>query len=91
MANSNSVLSPYEILPIDQAYCVKDRYIFTELATFAFRSGAMINLHWLELPMARTIFHDPKGVRAIEVRMYDQFRKLKGKLLTQTCIKYVNE
>ena len=27
----------------------------------------MINLHWLELPM---IFHGPKGVRAIEVRLY---------------------
>ena len=38
---------------------------FLELAIFASRSGAMINLHWLELPMARTIFHGPKGVRAI--------------------------
>ena len=41
-----------------------------ELAIFASRPGAMINLHWLELPMARTIFHGPKGVRAIEVRLY---------------------
>ena len=41
-----------------------------ELATFASRPGAMITLHWLELPMARTIFHGPKGVRAIEVRLY---------------------
>ena len=30
----------------------------------------MINLHWLELFMARTLFHGPKGVRAIEVRLY---------------------
>ena len=30
----------------------------------------MINLHWLRLPMARTVFHGPKGVRAIEVRLY---------------------
>ena len=30
----------------------------------------MVNLRWLELPMARTIFHGPKGVRAIEVRLY---------------------
>ena len=43
---------------------------FQELAIFASRPGATINLHWLELPMARTIFHGPKGVRAIEVRLY---------------------
>ena len=43
---------------------------FPELAIFASRPGAMINLHWLELPMARLIFHGPKGVRAIEVRLY---------------------
>ena len=43
---------------------------FTELAIFASRSGAMTNLHWLELTMARTIFHGPKSVRAIEVRLY---------------------
>ena len=43
---------------------------FPELAIFASRPGAMINLHWLELPMARTIVHGPKGVRAIEVRLY---------------------
>ena len=43
---------------------------FPELAIFASRPGAMINIHWLELPMARTIFHGPKGVRAIEVRLY---------------------
>ena len=30
----------------------------------------MINLKWLDLPMARTLFHGPKGVRAIEVRLY---------------------
>ena len=42
---------------------------FPELAVFAFRPGAMINLQWLELPMARTLFHGPKGVRATEVRL----------------------
>ena len=42
---------------------------FPDLAIFAFRPGAMINLHWLELPMARTIVHGPKGVRAIDVRL----------------------
>ena len=41
---------------------------FPELAIFASRPGAMINLHWLELPMDRTVFHGLKGVRAIEVR-----------------------
>ena len=30
----------------------------------------MINPQWLELPMSRTIFYGPKGVRAIEVRLY---------------------
>ena len=39
---------------------------FPELAIFASRPGAMINLHWLELPMAQTLFHGPKGVRAIK-------------------------
>ena len=43
---------------------------FPELAIFASRPGAMINLHWLELPMARTIFPGPKSVRAIEVRLH---------------------
>ena len=32
---------------------------FPELAIFASRAGAMINLHWL-ISMARTIFHGPK-------------------------------
>ena len=27
----------------------------------------MIYTHWLELPLSRTYFHSPKGVRAIEV------------------------
>ena len=47
---------------------------FPELAIFASRPGAMINLHWLELPMARTLFHGPKGVRAIEVRLYIMYK-----------------
>ena len=82
MANSNSFLSPDEILPIDQEnkYLRKLSYFimklcrtsidFPELSIFASRHGALNDLHWLELPMARTIFHDPKGVRAIEVRLY---------------------
>ena len=28
------------------------------------------NPHLLELPLSRTSFHGPKGVRAIEVRLY---------------------
>ena len=43
---------------------------FPELSIFASRSGALINLHWLELPMARTSFHSHKGVQAISVRLY---------------------
>ena len=31
----------------------------------------MINTRWLELPLSRTNFHGPKGVRAIEVRLYN--------------------
>ena len=42
---------------------------FPELAIFASRPSAMINLHWLELPMLRKLFHGPKDVRAIEVRL----------------------
>ena len=30
----------------------------------------MINPQWLELPMSLTNFHDPKDVRAIEIRLY---------------------
>ena len=30
----------------------------------------LINPHWLELPLSRTNFHGPKGVRVIEVRLY---------------------
>ena len=29
-----------------------------------------MNPHWLELPLSRTNFDSPKGVRAIEVRLY---------------------
>ena len=43
---------------------------FPELAIFDSQPGAMINLQWLELPMAWTFFHGPKGVRAIEVWLY---------------------
>ena len=42
---------------------------FPELEILASRSGAKINLHWLELPMTRTIFYGPKDFRAIEVRL----------------------
>ena len=37
---------------------------------YASRPGAFIYPHWLELPLSRTNFHGPKGVRAIEVRLY---------------------
>ena len=30
----------------------------------------MINTHYIELPLSRTNFHGPKGVRAIEVLLY---------------------
>ena len=43
---------------------------FQELAIFASWPSTMINLHWLELSMTRTIFHGLKGVRAIEVWLY---------------------
>ena len=43
---------------------------FPELMIFAARPGAMINLHWLGLPMARTLFHGPKSVQAFEVQLY---------------------
>ena len=37
---------------------------------FPSRPCTMINPHWLELPMSRTIFYGPKDVRAIEIRLY---------------------
>ena len=33
----------------------------------------MTNTHWLELSVSRSYFHGPKGVRAIEVRLYSEF------------------
>ena len=38
----------------------------------------MFNLQWFELPMSRTNFHDPKYVRAIEVRLSLKFYRLSG-------------
>ena len=32
--------------------------------------GTNSNPPWLEIPLSRTNFHGPKGVRAIEVRLY---------------------
>ena len=32
--------------------------------------SAVINSHYLELPLCRTYFHGSKGVRAIEVLLY---------------------
>ena len=40
----------------------------------------MINPHWLELPLSRTNSHGPKGVRAIEVRLY--YKMFIGQLIT---------
>ena len=37
---------------------------------YASSPGAIINPHWLELPLFRTNFHGPKGVQAIEVLLY---------------------
>ena len=37
---------------------------------FAYWTGAIINLQWLELPMSRTNFYGPKDDRAIEIRLY---------------------
>ena len=37
---------------------------------YASLPGAIINPHWLKLPLSRTNFHGPRGVRAIEVLLY---------------------
>ena len=47
-------------------YCVEIDKI-PKLLLFTSWSGTMINPQWLELPIARTNFHGPKDVRAIEV------------------------
>ena len=39
--------------------------------------GAIINPKWLKLPLSRTKFHGPKGVRAIEVRLFFLLTSLK--------------
>ena len=33
-------------------------------------SGIVINHQWFELPMSKTIFHGPKDVRGIDVRLF---------------------
>ena len=53
--------------------------------------GAVIKPRWLELPLSRTNFHGPKGVRAIEGRLYNYFKQ---KFLTYilqyiTTMKYI--
>ena len=48
-----------------QLLCIRS-IDFPEFAIFASRPGAMINSRWLELPMARTSFHGPKGVRQLK-------------------------
>ena len=35
----------------------------------------MINPRWLKLPISRTNFHGLKDVRAIQVRLYEHFRR----------------
>ena len=37
---------------------------------YASLPGIIINPHLLEQPLSRTNFHGPKGVQAIEVRLY---------------------
>ena len=44
-----------------------DREDILKLFIFASVPGAMINIHWLELPMSRTNFYGPKDIPAIEV------------------------
>ena len=41
-----------------------------KLSTFASWPGALINPHWLELPISGTDFYGPKDVLAIEVQLY---------------------
>ena len=40
---------------------------FPELAIFASRPDAMLNLHWLELPMARTFSMVPKAFEPLKL------------------------
>ena len=51
-------------------HCFVDQKEMSKLFPFAFWPGERINHLWLELPMSRTNFHDPKDVRAVEVWLY---------------------
>ena len=51
-------------------YCAENRKDFPTLSLFASLPDTVINPQWLELPMSRTVYHVPKDVRAIEVRLY---------------------
>ena len=55
---------------IQHTIVVKEIKKLPNLLLFASWPGTMIIPQWLELPMSRTLFHGPKGVRAIEIRLY---------------------
>ena len=51
---------------------IEDQKETPKFSSFASLPWAMINPQWLELPISRTKFHGHKGVRAIEVWLYEQ-------------------
>ena len=63
-----------------QLLCRKWKKI-PRLSLFASSPGTMINPHWLELPMSRTVFYGPIVVRAIKVRLYQLLYQKNSKIL----------
>ena len=54
-------------------YFIEGRKDIHKLSLFASRPGVMINPHWLELPVSRTDFQDPKDVWAIQKKVFQEF------------------
>ena len=52
------------------ALFIEDRKDIHILFPFVFSPGTLTKPQCLELPISRTNFNVPKGVRAIEVRLY---------------------
>ena len=66
------------------------RKLKKKISPYAYWHGAMINHQWLELPLPRTSFHGPKGVRVIEVWLFFHFNgsMLPANGLWNSCLLY---
>ena len=55
------------------------RYIIITIPPFLSLPGAMFNPQWLDLPVSNTNFHGPKDVRAIDIHLYLNKKRVRTK------------